>query len=53
LGYDAYVELQAPSFDEITEHHLAVLIEREKDPILSQTKTLDEVFASLPIRSKR
>ena len=45
LGYTAYTEEDEPIADDILESHLALIIERRKDPVLSQTKSIEEVFA--------
>jgi hypothetical protein len=52
LGYSAYAEAEEPLSNEILESHLALIREREKDPLLSETRSLKEVFAKYDSRQK-
>jgi hypothetical protein len=45
LGYTAYAEDVTSLSDEILESHLALILERRMDPIMSQTTSMEEVFA--------
>ena len=50
LGYNAQTE--HTYLEKVEESHIQEILERRKDPILSQTKSLEEVFAKYDARRK-
>jgi hypothetical protein len=51
LGYHAFIEAEK-TLDEIEESHIQQILARRQDPTLSQTKSLEEVFAAYDTRRK-